>query len=296
MPWLQLHIPADRAGVEKLQTALETLGAGAVTVSDAADQPVLEPAPGETPLWDSAVVTALFEAGRDRDALIAELTGVLGRPPAGYRFEELADQDWERSWMDDFHPLRFGERLWIVPSWQQAPDPDAVNIRLDPGLAFGTGTHETTALCLEWLDRAELAGKRLVDYGCGSGILAIAALLLGAERVAGCDLDPQALDASKANAEANGVSARLDLSRPGDMADDPVDIIVANILAGPLLELAPELAARTRPGGQLVLSGILADQAEDVAATYRHWFDMDTPAIRGDWVRLTGRRRQSPHT
>lgn len=292
MPWLQLHIHADRDRTEALQEILESLGAQAVTVSDAADQPVLEPAPGTTPLWDRTVVTALFDAATDRRALARDISSRLDRDPGDIRFEELPDQDWERSWMDDFHPMRFGRRLWIVPSRDEAPDPTAVNIKLDPGLAFGTGTHETTALCLEWLDQADLSGTHVLDYGCGSGILAIAALLLGAQHADACDLDPQALDATRANADNNGVSERLHLSLPEGLADGTADVLLANILATPLLELAPSLADRVRTGGHLVLSGILADQAAEVADTYARWFDMARPVQKGDWVRLEGVRRR----
>lgn len=291
MPWLQLHIPASRQQLDRLQTALEELGAAATTIRDAADQPLLEPAPGTTPLWEETVLTALFDASRDRDALLADLADQLGQEPDDYRFEDLPDQDWERSWMDDFQPMRFGRRLWIVPSWQQPPDPDAVNIKLDPGLAFGTGTHETTDLCLTWLDSARLGGKQVIDYGCGSGILAIAALLLGARHAHACDLDPQALEASRVNAAANGVGKRLHLSLPEAMPDEQADILLANILAAPLRELAPELARRVVPGGALVLSGILADQADAVCKAYQRWFHMHPPEYKGDWVRLEGTRR-----
>jgi len=190
--------------------------------------------------------------------------------------------------MDNFHPIQFGERLWICPSWHTPPAPDAVNIMLDPGLAFGTGTHPTTALCLNWLDQADLKGKYVIDYGCGSGILAIAAALLGAERVIGVDTDPQALEATRANAERNGVEIEAYL--PGDCPDEPCDLLLANILAGPLQTLAPRFANLTKPSAELVLSGILEVQAQEVSDSYAAWFDMQAPTIKEDWTRLNGTR------
>jgi len=204
MAWLQLHIATDPDHADAFQDALEALGAGAVTLTDGADQPVFEPPPGARPLWRTTVVTALFSDDTDTDAILARL-GEQGLVFADHRVEALADQAWERAWMDDFQPMRFGERLWIVPSWSDPPQPDAVNLKLDPGLAFGTGTHDTTALCLEWLEQTDLDGKQVLDFGCGSGVLAIAALLLGAERALGTDIDHQALTASADNAAANGV-------------------------------------------------------------------------------------------
>lgn len=193
--------------------------------------------------------------------------------------------------MDDFKPMPFGQRLWIVPSWHDAPDPEAANLMLDPGLAFGTGTHPTTALCLEWLDGQDVNGCQVIDYGCGSGILGLAALLLGAEHVIGVDTDPQALEASRDNARRNQVADdRLDLYLPADEPDTRADIMLANILAQPLISLAPHLASLVKPGGRLVLSGILSNQARDVMAAYEPWFVMDEPEQREEWIRLTGRR------
>jgi ribosomal protein L11 methyltransferase len=193
--------------------------------------------------------------------------------------------------MDDFKPLRFGDRLWIVPSWHDAPDPHAANLLLDPGLAFGTGTHPTTALCLEWLDGQDVTSRQVIDYGCGSGILGLAALLLGADHVIGVDTDPQALEASRENARRNKVEEdRLDLFLPGDEPDTMADIMLANILAQPLIGLAPKLAAKVKPGGDIVLSGILSNQAREVMEAYEPWFIMDEPEQREEWIRLTGRR------
>lgn len=194
--------------------------------------------------------------------------------------------------MDNFQPMRFGKNLWIVPSWHAAPDPEAVNLLLDPGLAFGTGTHPTTALCLEWLDNEPVAGKQIIDFGCGSGILAIAALLLGAEHARGTDIDPQALEASRDNAGRNGIdSARFSLYLPGDMPREPAEVLLANILAGPLVSLAPQLTDLVRPGGRLALSGILAEQAEEVVNAYAGYFELDPVAEREGWVRISGTRR-----
>ena len=271
------------------------MGSDAVSMEDAADQPLYEPDPGTTPLWSQTTVTGLFDSGRDIEQLCADIRDAWHQqtqqalPEIDVTLVE--DKDWERAWMDDFQPLKFGERLWIVPSWHDAPDPDAANLMLDPGLAFGTGTHPTTALCLEWLDGQDPHGKQVIDYGCGSGILGLAALLLGADHVIGVDTDPQALEASRENARRNGVEdSKLDLFLPDNEPETKADIMLANILAQPLIGLAPHLASRTRPGGDLVLSGILSNQARVVMAAYEPWFVMDEPEQREEWIRLTGRR------
>ena len=290
MAWLQIHIPSDAGQAEPLQDLLSELGAQAVTCTDAADQPIFEPPPGATPLWQQTVVTALFDEDTDADLLRAAIETTLGAL-ADFHHEIVEDQPWERAWMDDFKPMRFGQRLWIVPSWSEAPDPQAVNIRLDPGLAFGTGTHETTSLCLSWLDSANITGKVVLDFGCGSGILAIAALLLGAESAVGCDLDPQALLATHDNATCNGVAGRLSCYLPDAMPAGDYDLVLANILAGPLVELAPVLTRYCRHGGELVLSGILADQAESVRSAYRDHCELSAVVQKNDWVRIHGVRR-----
>ena len=291
MAWLQLHLATTEQNADAFQAALENLGACAVTLTDGADQPVFEPPPGTRPLWQNTVVSALFEADRTPDEIVAALRK-QGLEAQAHHHETLEDQAWERAWMDDFAPMRFGERLWIVPSWSEAPDPQAVNLKLDPGLAFGTGTHETTALCLEWLDRADLAGKTVLDFGCGSGVLAIAALLLGADSATGTDIDPQALTASMDNARNNGVVDNLHLYLPEKMpADFGCDVLVANILAGPLVELAAQLASYCRPGATLALSGILAEQADSVREAYAPWFDLTPTTQQGDWVRIDGVRK-----
>jgi len=295
MPWIQLQIPADPDTADQLEDLLMEMGADAVSMEDAADQPLYEPDPGTTPLWSQTTVTGLFQSDRDIDQLCADVRNAWHQKTQQSLSEIdvtlVEDKDWERAWMDDFHPLQFGERLWIVPSWHEAPDPDAANLMLDPGLAFGTGTHPTTALCLEWLDGMDVSGKQVTDYGCGSGILGLAALLLGAHHVVGVDTDPQALEASRENARRNGVDeSKLDLYLPDNEPDTKADVMLANILAQPLIGLAPHLAALTKQGGDLVLSGILSNQAREVMAAYEPWFIMDEPAQREEWVRLTGRR------
>ena len=290
--WLQLEFPLGELDAERVQDALESLGALAVTLADAADDPIYEPPPGATPLWQRSRVTALFDAAADRAVVLRALKGAFGGSMPPHRFEEIADRDWEREWLKDFKPMRFGTRLWVVPTAYAAPEPDAVNLILDPGLAFGTGTHPTTALCLEWLDgHAEtLAGKSVLDFGCGSGILAIAAARLGARQVEALDLDPQALIATAENAARNGVASRIRVVLPEAGAAGPFDLLVANILSGPLVELAPTLMARIGPGAPFALSGILAAQAAEVAGAYAPHATMAPPVVRGDWVRLDGLR------
>ena len=291
MAWLQLVFDSGREQAPPLEDALLELGALSVTLQDNADEPVFEPGIGETPLWSETRVVALFEEGTDPEAVIATLSGQLQALPR-WRAERVEDQAWERAWMDDFQPQRFGERLWVCPSWCEPPDPNGVILALDPGLAFGTGTHPTTALCLEWLDGQPLAGATIVDYGCGSGILAIAALLLGAERAVAVDNDPQALIATRDNAERNGIAPeRLVTCLPGELpAGIRAEVVVANILAGPLQQLAPTLNGLCAEGGRLALSGILNEQAEAVAAAYRPWFTLTAPTTRAEWVRLDGRK------
>ena len=289
MPWLQLTFYSTKEKAEPLADLLSEAGAAAVTMQDAADQPLYEPPPGATPLWQLTNVVGLFAEDADGDAIVQQLQAQWQGEFPDYRSEVLEDQDWERAWMDDFKPMRFGERLWIVPSWHDAPDGDAVNILLDPGLAFGTGTHPTTRLCLEWLDGHEIAGKRVIDYGCGSGILALAAALLGAESVIGVDNDPQALVATLDNASRNGVNIQVYL--PKEAPQEPVEVLVANILAGPLIEMAGRLSALVLPGGEIALSGILPEQAEAVSAAYSEWFAMQPPVEHDGWIRLEGIKR-----
>ena len=292
MPWLQLRLAITPEQAETLEDQLLALGAVSVTFMDAEDQPIFEPDLGTTPLWSHTHLLALFEADTDPQDLLDSLRNLCGGELPAHEVEHIADQDWERSWMEHFQPMRFGRRLWTVPSWHAAPEPDAVNLLLDPGLAFGTGTHPTTALCLEWLDAQDLDGRTLIDFGCGSGILAIAALLLGAGQATGTDIDTQALEASRDNAQRNQMAdERLALYLPEQMPQDPADVLVANILAGPLVQLAPQLATLVKPGGLLALSGILAEQAEDILAAYRADFELDPVAEREGWIRVSGKRR-----
>lgn len=291
MPWLQLRLAIAPEQASTLEDALLGVGAVSVTFMDAEDQPIFEPDLGTTPLWSKTHLLALFEADVDESNLLAHLQLLAGGELPDYQLERIEDQDWERSWMDNFQPMRFGRRLWIVPSWHAAPEPDAVNLLLDPGLAFGTGTHPTTALCLEWLDEQDLRGQQVIDFGCGSGILAIAALLLGAEQAIGTDIDPQALEASRDNAGRNGIEpARFPLYLPEQLPAAQADMVVANILAGPLVALAPQITALVKPGGRLALSGVLAEQAEEVRAAYRDTFDLDPTEEKDGWVRICGVR------
>ena len=292
-PWLQLTLEAIDHAPEQLEDALLLAGALAVTLADAGDQPVLEPAPGETPLWAHTRVTGLFDAQTDIEVVKGQLRRFLRAPILPEcRLTALEERDWVRAWMDNFHPMRFGRRLWICPTHCDPPEPAAVNIRLDPGLAFGTGTHPTTALCLDWLDGADLAGKSVLDYGCGSGILAIAAAKLGAKRVWAVDIDPQALLASDDNASENEAEDRIELFHPAELPTSlRVDVLLANILAGVLVRLAPEFGQRVKPGGRLALSGILEQHADVVQAVFSRDFAFDPPRRREDWVLLEGTRR-----
>jgi len=294
MAWLELSLIVTAAQQADVEAALDDLGALAVTLLDAEDHPIFEPAPGETPLWPEIALSALFEPDRDRAGLVHVLTDLVpDLSPEHVAFRIVEDQDWTRAWMDQFQPMRFGRRLWIYP-WNIEPpadDADAIVVRLDPGLAFGTGTHPTTALCLEWLDALDLSGLTVIDYGCGSGVLAIAALKLGAAHVIGVDNDPQALAASRDNAERNGVADRLALLAPAEFAETPADALVANILAGPLAELAPRFAACVKAGGALALSGILRGQEIELVERYATSFESLAVDAREDWIRISGRRR-----
>ncbi|WP_447556451.1 50S ribosomal protein L11 methyltransferase [Vreelandella sp. EE22] len=301
MPWLQLraHVAPEQA--ELLEELLLEEGATAIGLQDAEDDPVFEPDRGTTPLWQDTILTGLYDDLEGLDAMLARIESAWAEQMPGeacpsIEYELLADRDWEREWMDDFTPLQMGKRLWIVPSWHEPPEANAVNLILDPGLAFGTGTHATTALCLEWLDtlavEGELENKTVLDVGCGSGILAIAALKLGALRADATDIDPQALQASRENAERNHIAQdRLSLYYPEQLKSDGYPIVTANILAGPLIELADTIAGYVAPGGRIALSGILANQADEVVKAYEaQGLLVDEPSLREGWVRLTGKR------
>jgi len=292
MPWLQVTLTTDRERAPFVEAAFESAGALAITLNDAGDEPQLEPPLGTTPLWSEVRVTALFDDDATARPRAEELARSLsGQLIASSLFERLENKIWERVWMDEFVPTRFGERLWVCPRGQFPGKDGSVIVELDPGLAFGTGHHPTTALCLRWLDVTPLQDAAMVDFGCGSGILAIAAIKLGAARAIAVDHDPQALEATTVNALQNGVSERLVICAPADQPAIMADLLVANILAGPLVELAPKLAAQVRPGGPLALSGLLQEQIEEVSRAYLPWFEMAPPQMEDDWVLLAGRRK-----
>ncbi len=291
MPFHQLVIELGSADAADAEAACVALGAIAVTLADAGDEPLLEPAPGATPLWREIRMRALFADTAEPAVLAATLAIVLGLPAAAIGVEHVADRVWEREWLKDFRPMRFGRRLWVCPAGQRPGHPVEVALELDPGLAFGTGTHATTALCLEWLESRDLAGCVLLDYGCGSGILALAALKLGAASATAFDIDPQALLATRENAARNGLDRNLVVAGEYDAIEGVFDLVVANILAQPLIELAPALAARCRAGGALLLAGMLEPQGAEVAQAYGPWFDVETAARREGWITLAGRRR-----
>lgn len=293
-PWLQLTLEASEHTPEQLEDAFLEAKAIVVTLHNGGDQPVLEPLPGEMPLWPHTRVTGLFDAQTDIEVVKQTLCRFLKSDDLSEcRMEALEDRDWVRAWMDDFHPMKFGRRLWVCPSNQNPPDATAVNLIMDPGLAFGTGTHPTTGLCLKWLDGADLANKSIIDYGCGSGILGIGALKLGASQVWAVDIDPQALLATERNAASNSVQGRMDLFKPENLPALKADILIANLLAGPLISLAPHFSTLVRPGGRLVLSGVLDYQADTVQDAFNKPFDFAPPWQHEDWILLQATRKRS---
>lgn len=287
MPWLELRINTSREQAPLIEQALMDNGALSVTLQDNADQPIFEPALGETPLWQDTRVTGLF------DAAIAtkDIEGSMSLSRAtDFHWHVVEDKDWEREWMQHYQPIQCASNLWICPSWISPPDPEATNILLDPGLAFGTGTHPTTFLCLQWLAEQDLHGARVIDYGCGSGILGIASLLLGAHSAQGIDIDPQALVATQDNAQRNGLAAdRFPVFFPQRAPTDAADVVVANILAGPLVSLAPTIIALLKPGGRLCLSGILNTQAQEVIDAYANAVRFARVRQKDEWVCLVGK-------
>jgi ribosomal protein L11 methyltransferase len=299
MAFLSVRIRLDGLDAEAIEAACFAAGAHSVTFTDQRDDAILEPAPGEFRLWPATRLEAVFDAGVASAAWPAQFAAQLGLPREALEVAPIADRVWEREWLRDFRPLRFGRRLWVCPHELEPPaealaDPATVLLRLDPGLAFGTGTHATTAMCLEWLDATVTpAQRRVIDYGCGSGILAIAALRLGAARAAGFDIDPQALTATRDNALANDVAERLEIVAADAALQPGADLIVANILAGPLVELAPRLATLCAPGGRLALAGLLDAQADEVLAAYQPWFEIGVQARRDGWTCLAGSRRDA---
>lgn len=288
MPWHQLSVVTDEQTAPELSDFFSELGAVSVTYSDAEDEPVYEPAIDQIQIWSNTRVIALFELDADPDVVqTLVFNQFIGKPLQQWQAEVLQDQEWERTWLEYFHPMQFADKLWVCPTGQEVNEPGQVCMTLDPGLAFGTGTHPTTALCLEWLAGHDLQGKIMIDYGCGSGILAVAALLLGAEHAHGVDIDPQALTATEYNAEKNQVLDRISYYLPEQFNVAPADVVVANILAKPLIELAAAIAKLVKPGGQLILSGILNEQAQAVADAYRaQGLDVAEPVSQEDWCRL----------
>ena len=293
MPWQQVKLWLRGENADDMEQLLLDHGAASVSLLDARDQPIFQTEPGATPLWDETIVAALFTMATPLEDIMAQ---VLGQIPmemvSHYHVELLEDKDWRTAWMADFHPMQFGQRLWICPSWLSPPDPEAVNILLDPGLAFGTGTHPTTALCLEWLDQADISDRLVIDYGCGSGVLGIAAALLGARQVLAVDNDPQAVTATNTNRDHNRIDAGLlQCFLPADLPPVQADVLLANILAQPLHELAGHFADLMKPGAHLVMSGLIQNQVDDLLVTYARDFEMTSPVLRDGWVRLAGRRR-----
>jgi len=293
MNWIQWRLTIKGQVSEPLEALLLDSGAVSITYQDAANRPVLEPDPGEIRLWDDLILIALYQA----DANSREIEGVLSKLPVwqdvrSSHWEVLEDKDWVRAWMDNYHPMQFGESLWICPTNAEPPNPDAINIMLDPGLAFGSGTHPTTALCLEYLEKKVQGGEEIVDFGCGSGILAIAAVKLGATKAIGTDHDPQAVIASRDNAERNGVSEnQFPVFHSDDFHTQPCDGVVANILAETLKHLSTEISELIRPGGWIAMSGILESQIDSVKTAYQKTIDFDQPTILEDWVLLTGTKK-----
>lgn len=298
MKWLQIHITVEQAQVYFTETLLSSLGAVSVTLDDAENQDLLEPLPGETPLWNKVIVTGIYaqEEGEDIDVTALETFIRTQLPTEPMRSEFLEDQVWERSWMDYYEPIQIGEKYWIVPEWIEPPEADAVNIKLDPGLAFGTGNHASTFLCLQWLGKTDVKDKVVIDYGCGSGILGVAALLLGAKKVYATDIDPQAVLATKQNAELNGVLENLYVGLPeefnAEFKNQQADILVANILAGPLMSLAKEFSTLIKSEGEFALAGVIEEQVTDVSSIYSEFFDIVEVEKREEtWCRISVSRK-----
>lgn len=294
MSWKQIVCHSNLAHKDVISDLFEAAGSASITYQDAADQPVLEPLPGETPFWDNLIIIALFPLDEDIDWVLLELAAQkTDWQLTSVQVETLEDQEWVRAWMDNFKPMQFGENLWIYPSWHEVPEGKGVKVLLDPGLAFGTGTHPTTALCLEWLGQCtSLKGKTVLDYGCGSGILAIAAAKLGATVVWATDIDPQALQATVDNAARNDITSDvIKTCYPQELPNQQFDLVLANILAGPLVHLAPEIMQFVKPQGELVLSGILATQTEMIRQAYEPNLVAPLEVVtQEEWIRAAGKR------
>lgn len=291
MSWIQIAVDVGSEQVAMASSLFEAAGALSVSCLDAADELLIEPVPGVSPLWKKVRVIALFAPDIETAGVRQQLCEMLDDSRLVVHIEDLADRDWSTTWRDSFPPRCFGDRLWVCPTGTASPHDDAIVVRLDPGNAFGTGTHATTAMCLEWLDRHPPRGQTVIDYGCGSGILAIAAAKLGAAAVHAIDIDAQALGASRDNALLNDILSGFNVQLPVDFDPPRADLVIANILANPLRELAGELAAMLRPGGEILLTGILAEQSDAVMSAYQSWIDFDAPLGRDEWVLLTGTKK-----
>lgn len=290
MAWVQIRFAVAAEHVDEISDFLMEIGSQSVTFTAGSEkEAIFELFPGDVKYWSHSTCVALFDAAEDLGMVVAQMSAnpIIGEN-FPHKIEQVEDKDWEREWMDNFHPIQFGERLWICPSWRDIPDPTACNVILDPGLAFGTGTHATTALCLKWLESMDLSDKTVLDFGCGSGILAIAALKLGAKRAIGIDIDPKAITASMENAERNGVADQIELYLPEDAPQFDTDVIVANILAGPLKELKEIICGYGHKGTLLALSGILAEQADDVSDAYQELAVLNPATQEDEWVRIDG--------
>lgn len=295
MAWWQLSVQSSADELEQTEASLLTIGAVSITLRDAHDSPIYEPLPGDSPVWDDLVVTGMFEPTRQLEDLYDELIKLLPDHQVATASQSiLEDQDWERVHLQHFKPIQCAANLWVVPGWLSPPDPGAINIQLDPGLAFGTGSHPTTRLCLEWMAHQDFNHQSVIDYGCGSGILAIAACKLGAASVFAVDIDPQALIASTENALRNDIEMEmLHISLVTQMEKVEVDLLIANILSGPLIELAPRFADLVKPEGRIMLSGILKHQLNDVKSAYQPFFKLEAEKESEDWVRITGSRKSA---
>ena len=290
MAWVQIRFAIKSEYVDDISDLLMELGSASVTfTANDPDEAVFELFPGDVKYWKTSTVVGLFDAATEMGHIADVLSEqAMFEGQFQHKVEQVEDKDWEREWMDNFHPIKFGERLWVCPSWRDIPEPDACNVILDPGLAFGTGTHATTALCMEWLEKMDLSDKTVLDFGCGSGILAIAALKLGAKRAIGIDIDPKAIDASMENAKRNDVADKLEVYLPEDAPEFDCDVIVANILAAPLKELKHVICGYGHTGTELALSGVLAEQAEDVSGEYNELVELNPVSQKDEWVRIDG--------
>ncbi len=291
--FLQISFDLGALPIEAAEQACVDCGASAITLADARDEPVLEPAPGEMRLWPATRLQALFAPGTPRDTTVHGLGVALGLDPAELEVRWIADRAWEREWLREFHARRFGRRLWICPHHEQVTDPGAAVVRLDPGLAFGTGSHPTTALCLEWLDAHPPVDRDVIDYGCGSGVLALAAARLGAHTVHCFDIDPQALIATRDNAAVNRLSGHIRPCESAEALAAPVALLMANILLTPLVALAPRFGALVRPEGGILLAGLLESQTEEARQAYSPWFTLSPFGTREGWIGLSGTRNTS---